>query len=203
MCDYFIKMSDVCPSDIASFDELSEGCCRSTHVNPFTFDLHVIGLECKDALGWFWFVIFVTLLIKVGQNYLYTKMNQTQRELLQIEPGKRRLTWLIIYEAIAGVIGIVSILVITGNNAIIWIAVILFNCIGVYYSYATMPPDHHSIALEILNMLEKYKPGEKHYDSESLHVIKVIEKLAEVLDMQRNPPIVKEDVPSMRKRLII
>ena len=34
-----------CPTNVSSFDNLQEGCCRQTHVNPFTWDLHVVGFE--------------------------------------------------------------------------------------------------------------------------------------------------------------
>lgn len=188
-----------CPTNVSSFDNLQEGCCRQTHVNPFTWDLHVVGFECREASGWFVLVLFFTLMIKVGQNYLITKMGQAERELMQKNPSERNLYWLIVYEAVSGVIGIFSILVITGNNAFIWLWVILCNCGGVYWAYSRTPADHHSISLEILNMLEKHDSSPK--DS---NVRKVVKKLKKILEETDTKDVeIPEEVVNLRKRLII
>lgn len=197
MCAYFTKMSDTCFTNV-TFDMLQDGCCRQTHVNPFTLDFHVIGFECKNAFWWFLLLLFFTLVIKVGQNFLYTRMGQVERELMQKNPEDRRLYWLLVYEAISGVIGIFSILVITGNNAFIWVWVILCNCGGVYWAHLHTPADHHSISLEILNMLKKHDESPKNSN-----VRKVVKELRRLLNGEEDMLEESEDVPLLRKRLII
>ena len=186
-----------CSEDVSSFDNLQEGCCRQTHMNPFTWDLHIVGVECKEALGWFVIVLIAT--DKVGQNLLYTKMGQWSAMLMQKNPKDRNLYWLIVYEAISGIIGIFSILVITGNNAFIWLWVILCNCGGVFWAYSRTPADHHSISLEILNMLGKHDNSPK--DSNVRKVVKMLKKLLEETDIKDVD--VPDEVVNIRKRLII
>ena len=48
-----------------------------------------------------------------------------------------------------------SVLVITGNNALIWITIILANCAGTVWAYTHVEADHHSTAMEFVNMLKK------------------------------------------------
>lgn len=188
----------VCFENVTSFDGLNDGCCRQTHVNPFTFDLHIIGFECHNAYGWFVLVVFCTALIKVGQNFLYTRMGQKERELMQKKPEDRRIAGLLVYEVISGVIGIFSILVITGNNAIIWLWVIVCNCVGVWFAHKNTPADHHSISLEILNMLKKHDSSPK--DS---NVRKVVVELRNLLNGVEQEMENIEEVSLLRKRLVM
>ena len=107
------------------FEDLDPGQCQATHVQPFSTDMHLFGIECRQS-WWLLAVCIFTILIKLFQNMLYTKMGQLQRELLQIDKEERTFTTpkvleLLGLEFVSGVIGIVSVLVITGNNAIIWI----------------------------------------------------------------------------------
>ena len=53
-----------------------------------------------------------------------------------------KLGYLIWLEIVAGVIGVLSILIITGNNAWMWISGIVFNAGGVYWSLKKTKPDH-------------------------------------------------------------
>tara|TARA_B100000963_G_scaffold350743_1_gene361400 strand:+ start:533 stop:952 length:420 start_codon:yes stop_codon:yes gene_type:complete len=114
-------------------------------------------------------------------------MGQLQREILQLPKSERgccssRIWELLGWEFLAGVIGIVSVLVITGNNAIIWATIIVANMGGTALAFTQMEADHHSTALELINMLEKYPSRRmKKLDDESQKTYDAIKKLREVL----------------------
>lgn len=176
-----------------TFDSLPLGECRATHVNPFSTDMHLFGLECKQS-WWLLGVVLFTGFIKLFQNWIYTKIGQLQRELLQTDVTLR--TWanqkvinLLFWEFVAGVIGIVSILVITGNNVIIWAAIIFFNCVGVGIAYTRVEADHHSTALEMINMLKTYDGVGCEHDK----TMEAICLLRQILDHHRQHyPIKKQ-----------
>lgn len=183
-----------------SFASLDVGTCGGTHVDPFSTDVHLLFLECKQS-AWLILIIAVVIATKLGQNVLFTRMGQLQREILQLPKSERgwcsaKIWELLGWEFLAGVIGIVSVLVITGNNAIIWATIIVSNMVGTALAFTQMEPDHHSTALELLNMLEKYpSKGLKNADEESKKTYGAIKKLREVL--KRN----KEDAKYIRDKL--
>jgi len=172
------------PND--TFASLDVGSCGGTHVDPFSTDVHLLFLECKQS-AWLILIIVVVIAVKLGQNFLYTKMGQLQRELLQLPKNDRgccstKIWELLGWEFLAGVIGIVSVLVITGNNAIIWATIIGANMGGTALAFTQMEADHHSTAMEMLNMLEKYPTkGRKSGDEEAQHVFDAVAKLRKIL----------------------
>ena len=176
------------PND--TFSSLDEGSCGLTHVDPFSTNVHLLFLECKHSL---WLIIIITLVfaIKIGQNYLYTKMSQLQREILQLPKNARgccsaKILELLAWEFLSGVIGIASVLFITGNNAIIWAAIIISNLVGVSIAFTQMQPDHHSTALEFINMLKKYPTkGLKNADEESKKTYEAIQTLRRLLERSK------------------
>lgn len=189
-----------------TFTELGVGECRATHVQPFSTDMHLFGVECKQS-WWLAGVLALTIGIKLFQNMLYTKVGQLQRELLQMDKDERSITTpkvleLLGFEFIAGVIGIISVLVITGNNAIIWITIILANCAGTVWAYTHVEADHHSTALEMINMLNK-RDGT---DEEAKRAREAIEMLRQAL---QNEPVqlkkvdMTEGQALVRKRLVL
>ena len=137
------------------FAEVPKNCCRPIHVQPFTLDLHLFGFECNENWRFFAVIIVLTIIIKVLQNFLGTWVGQLERELMQLKPEERKvvgkefgicgsmkkynpkccgkLGYLIWLEIVGGVIGILSILVITGNNFWIWFFIILANSGGVFF----------------------------------------------------------------------
>lgn len=168
-----------------TFSSLAVGECRSTHVQPLSTDMHLFGVECRES-WWLLGVVLFTGFIKLFQKWIYTNIGQLQRELLQTEVELR--TWtsqkilnLLFWEFVAGVIGICSILVITGNNVIIWVAIIVFNCIGVGVAYTRVEADHHSTALELINMLKTYDGTGCEHDK----TMEAICLLRQVLDHHR------------------
>lgn len=170
-----------------TFAALDVGECRLTHVQPFSTDVHLLFLECKQS-AWLILIVFFTISIKLGQNWIFTKMGQLQRELLQMPATKRevctpKVLKLLGYEFVAGVIGIASIIVITGSNALIWATIIVSNLVGVAFSYTNLEADHHSTALEMINMLENYPDYTclKYADEEAKRTHEAITKLRKVL----------------------
>ena len=172
------------PND--TFSSLDVGSCGGTHVDPFSTDVHLLFLECKQS-AWLVLIIVIVVGVKLGQNFLFTKMGQLQREILQLPKSKRgccsaKIWELLGWEFIAGLIGIISVLVITGNNAIIWATIIVSNMGGTAIAFTQMEADHHSTALELINMLDKYPSRRmKNLDEESQKTYDAIKKLREVL----------------------
>ena len=188
------------------FEDLDPGQCQTTHVQPFSTDLHLFGFECKES-AWLVGVLFVTIGIKLFQNWLYTKIGQLQRELLQIDKEERnwntpKVLSLLWWEFVAGVFGIVSVLVITGNNALFWITVSLANCAGAVWAYTHVEADHHSTALEFVNMLKK-RDGS---DEEAKRAKAAIDELRMALQgepVELKKVDVPECAPLVRKRLLL
>lgn len=185
------------------FEDLDPGQCRATHVQPFSTDLHLFGFECKES-GWLAAVLVLTIGIKLFQNWLYTKIGQLQRELLQIDKDERnwntpKVLSLLWWEFVAGVFGIVSVLVITGNNALIWITIILANCAGTVWAYTHVEADHHSTAMEFVNMLKK-RDGT---DEEAKRARIALEELRLALQDEPVELQVKEEQALIRKRLLL
>lgn len=186
------------------FADVAEGTCEPTHVDPFSSDLHLFGVQCKKQIPALLVVLFVTVGVKLFQNWLYTKIGQLQRELLQIDREERnwntpKVLSLLWWEFVAGVFGIVSVLVITGNNALIWIMIILANCLGTLWAYTHVEADHHSTALEFLNMLKK-RDGS---DEEAKRAKAAIDELRRALGKEpvelKNP----EEQKLLRQRLFL
>jgi len=200
-----------------TFEELGVGSCQGTHVQPFSTDLHLLFLECKQS-AWLIAIIFGTILIKLGQNWMYTTIGQLQRELLQIPSTDRncctqKVLLLLWWEFVTGVVGILSVLIITGNNAIIWLTIIVANMVGVVLAYTNIEADHHSTALELINMLERYPSnGErpKCEDEEARRTFDAITKLRKILHRNKDDvKYIKEDFdategqPLVRRNLIL
>ena len=103
------------------------------------------------------------------------------------------------WEFVAGVFGIVSVLVITGNNAWIWITIIVANCAGTLWAYTTVEADHHSTALEFVKMLKK-RDGS---DEEAKRAKAAIDELRMALQGEPVELKVKEEQALVRKRLVL
>ena len=135
------------------FDQMPSNCCRPTHVEPFRLDLHLFGFECQENVLVFFGIILLTVGIKLFQNFLGTWIGQLERELMQMKPDERwgsgKLQKLIMWEIVGGIVGVISILVITGNNFWIWLTIVLANAAGVLWSFKSTKPDHHSPAAEL------------------------------------------------------
>jgi len=186
------------------FGDVAEGTCELTHIVPFSSDLHLFGAQCKKQLWALVGVLLGTIIIKLFQNWLYTRIGQLQRELLQMDKDDRswntpKVLSLLWWEFVAGVFGIVSVLVITGNNAWIWITIIVANCAGTLWAYTTVEADHHSTALEFVNMLKK-RDGS---DEEAKRARAAIDELRMALQGEPVDLKVKEEQALVRKRLFL
>lgn len=142
-------------------------CTESNDLGLFGIDVHILGFQCDDQGGAFAVVLVMTLVIKLLQNKLWAAQAQRQRELLQMEKDERvkgcwdsPLAWLLLLEFISTVIGILSVLVIMGANAFIFLVIILSNLVGTGWTYAHMEKDHHSTSKDILNMCELLKEAQ-------------------------------------------
>ena len=70
------------------FKDVAVGTCEPSYIEPFSIDLHLFGVQCKQAPWALIVVLVLTIGIKLYQNWLYTKIGQLQRELLQIDKEK-------------------------------------------------------------------------------------------------------------------
>lgn len=210
------------------FSEVPNNCCRPVHVQPFTLDLHLFGFECNEDTGFFIAILLLTFLIKILQNFLGTWVGQLERELMQLKPNERKclkgpygvcgtlntpfpkccgkLGYLIWLEIVGGVIGILSILVITGNNFWIWFMIIFANSTGVFFAVWRANPDHHSPAAEFMNLVKNAESYNNENSEEGKRAHEAILKLKEVLERIEPKVLVNQDfddVPGLRKRLIL
>lgn len=199
-----------------SFVLLDEGTCQGTHVQPFSTDIHLLFLECKQS-WWLAAIVVFTILIKLGQNWMYTTIGQLQRELLQIPREERtccteKVLLLLWWEFVTGLVGIISILIITGNNAIIWVTIIAANMVGTALAFTNVEADHHSTALELINMLDKYPvKGKKPScdEKEARLTYDAVTKLRQVLELNSRDCSMKihvipyRDSPDYHKNLVL
>ena len=136
-------------------------CPRKNDLDLFGIDVHFLGYECDNQWGPFLGICFATVAIKLMQNKLYAAQAQKQRELLQLEKCERtkgcwdsKLAWVLVLEFCSTFVGILSVLVIMGANAIIFFLIIFANLLGTAITYMHMEKDHHSTAKDIINMCE-------------------------------------------------
>lgn len=205
------------------FQQVPDGCCRPVRVQPFTWDLHLFGFECNDNWYVFIAVIVFTIGIKILQNLLGTWIGQLERELMQMQKTDRkirgsqygpcgkhgpklfgRLGYLVWLEIIAGIIGVLSILIITGQNAVIWFTIIFANAGGVLYSLKRTEPDHQTPTTE-LGMLIKNAEAYNEGDSgvkEHQKAHETIKKLRVLMNKFNEQPILKKN-NGLRKRLVL
>ena len=150
------------------FSQMPDQCCRPTHIEPFKADVHLFGFECQEDVLAIVVIALITFAIKIAQNFLGARMGQLERELVHMEKKDRKICGklgeLVGFEVIAGVLGVTSILFITGNNAYIWITVVIANAVGVMLSLCCNRPDHHSPAAEMEALLEAARKTEPSPD---------------------------------------
>lgn len=211
------------------FQQVPDGCCRPIHVQPFTMDLHLFGFECNNQIGVFFGVLFVTIGIKLLQNLLGTWIGQLERELMQMKKTERYccgnthgpcgrhgplvlkrlgpLGYLVWLEIIAGIIGVLSILIITGQNAVIWVTIILANASGVLYSLKKTEPDHKSPTTELAMLIQNAKAYNNGRTQEEEHkkAHETLRQLNELLPtlLDEPVPMPKQSNNSLRKRLVL
>jgi hypothetical protein len=203
------------------FQQVPDGCCRPIHVQPFTMDLHLFGFECNNQVVVFLGVLIVTVGIKLFQNLLGTWIGQLERELMQMKKTDRdffgnshgpcgkqgpkclgRLGYLVWLEIIAGIIGVLSILIITGQNAVIWVTIILANAGGVLYSLKKTEPDHHSPTTELSMLIKNAKAYNDGESGEHKKAHDTILELNYLLSTLKEAPTLIEK-PGLRKRLVL
>ncbi len=205
---------EMCTNTSIPFNDLPSGCCRATDVHPFSYDLQLFGFECNDNGGWFVGFLFIIIALKIGQSYLYTNMGKKQREIMQMERNKdcgsrccskrgQKIWWLMVLEFISGVAGILSIIIITGANAIIWALIVVTNCVGVFISFSLTSPDHHSLGTDISNMVEKVfkKPKNEDEKCENGVVEDAILDFYLALEALQQDPCFRERVNERKQKL--
>lgn len=121
-----------------------------------------------------------------------------------------KLGYLIWLEIVAGVVGVLSILIITGNNAWIWMLGIVFNAVGVYLSLKNTKPDHHSPAAAFLNLvqnatqsndLEEHKKAKEALKMLKTYLSSIEPEVPELPEVPEVPEVTGKN--SVRKRLVL
>ena len=193
------------------FDEMPSECCRLTHVEPFKADVHLFGYECQENINAIVYIALITFALKIGQNFLGARMGQLERELMHMEKSERKcfgkLGELVGLEIIAGIIGVVSILFITGNNFYIWVTVVVSNAFGVMLSLCLTRPDHHSPAAELEALLKNAQKDKT--TEETIRAYKALKELKCVLNKISLDTVYVVDAVAcnkedpLRKRLVL
>lgn len=198
------------------FDQMPNNCCRPTHVEPFKLDLHLFGFECQENVLAFFLIIFLSIGIKLFQNFLGAWIGQLERELMQMKPGERwgsgKLQKLIMWEIVGGIVGVISILVITGNNFWIWLTIVLANAGGVWWSFKWTKPDHHSPAAELEALMRNAQlamecpvraSDEEKRALKALQTLQCLMQRKLTMQTMNGVVIVSMDKPEVRQRLIL
>jgi hypothetical protein len=198
------------------FDEMPTNCCRPTHIEPFRLDLHLFGFECQENILVFFGIILLTVGIKLFQNFLGTWIGQLERELMQMKANERwgsgKLQKLILWEIVGGIVGVISILVITGNNFWIWLTIVLANAGGVWWSFKATKPDHHSPAAELEALMQNTRLaleapyGASAEEKRALKALQMLQCLMQedlTMKTTKGVVVVCMDKPEVRQRLIL
>lgn len=144
--------------------------CSTHESNLFHFDrFEIAGLEC-DSIAGYWIIFFFAVALQIGRNFIWAKSSQRNREALQFakdsEQRNKIINELLLYTVVSYVGHIISFLLIVGANVGYWIAILIGNLIGTYYSLHRQDKDkkeNSSMALEMQEMsslLEKFETEE-------------------------------------------
>ena len=131
--------------------------------------MHLFGFECQEDALAIVIIALLTLGIKIGQNFLGSVHQAAGARTHAHGKERKKGMWqawvLILLELVAGVLGVASILFITGNNFYIWVTVIVSNAIGIMVVVSCTRPDHHSPAAEMEALLDIADKKEKLWTS--------------------------------------
>ena len=151
--------------------------CTTHESNLFHFDhFEIAGLACDSALG-YWLIFFFAIGLQIVRNFIWAKSSQKNREALQFDknsPERNKIINTLLLYTVASYIGhIISFLLIVGANVGYWIAILIGNLAGTYYSLHKQDKDRRenkSMTLEMQEMsslLERFeddKVDRKDYD---------------------------------------
>jgi hypothetical protein len=141
--------------------------CSTHESNLFHFDrFEIAGLECDSIVG-YWIIFFFAVGLQIGRNFIWAKSSQRNREALQFpkdsEERNKIINELLLYTVLSYIGHIISFLLIVGANVGYWIAILIGNLGGTYYSLHRQDKDkkeNSSMALEMQEMsslLEKFE----------------------------------------------
>lgn len=128
--------------------------------------INILG-EDIEGVGWFIFMLLIALSLQILANKIYVENSQVTRVMLQVDSDKRgspfdvnsymfkTLAWTLA----STLVWIARIILVMGNNLYIFLVVLVGNLAGVYYTLKNQHADTHSLADDILSMLERRQTG--------------------------------------------
>lgn len=128
--------------------------------------INILG-EDIEGVGWFIFMLLIALSLQILANKIYVENSQVIRVMLQVDSDKRgspfdvnsymfkTLAWTLA----STLVWIARIILVMGNNLYIFLVVLVGNLAGVYYTLKNQHADTHSLADDILSMLERRQTG--------------------------------------------
>jgi len=164
--------------------------CSARHsTSLFDTEVHIFGYDCSGA-GIFWSLIVFTVGLKIYQNKVWAEMGQAQRLALQYSKADRGpYVWdLVQREALSTSLGLISIVLVLGSNIWVMIAIVAGNLWGVYRTYSKLTKDSHSTAHDLVEMLQKYKEGNKSHDTTA----EFVALMRELLNEPEEPKAIKD-----------
>ena len=128
--------------------------------------INILG-EDIDGVGWCIVMLLIALGLQVLANKIYIEDSQVTRVMLQLDPDKRGSPFDVnsyMFKTLAWtfastLVWIARIILVMGNNLYIFLVVLLGNLVGVYYTLHNQHADTHSLADDILSMLERRQSG--------------------------------------------
>jgi len=143
----------------------------------------------------FVFVVIMAFLLQWLANYLWSRNSQVTRELLQTAPENRGSPLNIhslmgesmMWTLFSTIVWICRITLVFGNNLGIFIAVLIGNLWGVYFTQKSQDADRHYLADDITRMLDNLE-NDKCNDCIRTKIESTLERLRTVLDKPSGPP---------------
>jgi len=131
-----------------------------------TSTVKILDIKIENEPGWFWGSVLLAFGLQFVANVLWLKTSQISRQLLQTDlPSKKCCAhrplcnedmWSsVAFTILSTLVWIVRILLLIGNNIYIFIAILIGNVLGVWFTQVTEKKDKAHLANSIESMLGK------------------------------------------------
>ena len=175
-------------------------CVEATHSFFEHSETLLIGYKCDSTLIFGATVGFAFVLVII-QNFLATKDGQASRQALLSKrgsPERRAIVWkLVIYTALASLLGTLHVLLVVGANIYILLALLLGNVIGVFVSYSNQAQDMHDPKDDLCAILRAVK---NNPHDEGLEQLKMDMREWLTPEQPKAPPLPADDIGKIQLR---
>ena len=175
-------------------------CVEATHGFFEHSETLLVGYRCNSTIIFVATVGFAFVLVII-QNFLATKDGQASRQALLSKRGsaeRRAIVWkLVVYTALASLLGTLHVLLVVGANIYILLALLLGNVIGVFVSYSNQSQDMHDPKDDLCAILRAVK---KNPGDEELAQLKMDMREWLTPEQPRAPPLPVGDIGKIQLR---